>query len=333
MTNSNNDIIRESFISAMDNDVYLKMPPKSLAKLKAAVVQDLVDLSPKVKNNPAKVGDATEKTWVEIIRYLVPNGTFEVLNKVVIEFYDGSYSPEIDIVVVKNLPKAADRDYVKYEFVVAAFEVKFNLKKSHLEKIFKTSEILNRYRKSGSAKNELRRDVIYGVLAHQSSLGTARVDDPSYHIDFSRREIKIMLESLGQYDWEHPTDMPDLIIAEKFFSLACQRTVHYCETYPCDFLADIACYYGNYLSSGNLELEQVKTGDLVYIGLYNSPLANFAYYFSKQLMYNLHCEYNQVSLFESYSSPIFSNVAGFDISVLTQAAKEDLNNYERVVEY
>ncbi|WP_394222763.1 DUF6602 domain-containing protein [Alteromonas gracilis] len=329
-----NDNFKDVFVSQMEQSD--RTSPRLIAKLKSMkslISGDIESLKPVVRENPAMVGGTVEKTWSTIISTMIPFTDFEILNKVIIQFNDGTRSPEIDLVIVKDMPELADRNYVNYDFVVAAFEVKLNLKTSHLDKIFETSEILNKHKTSGTLKNELCRDVIFGVLAHTSSLSQAKVEDPSYHVSVSKREMDTLLEKVSLHKWEHPTDLVDLVVVNDAFSIGSLRTINYDEKFPCDWLPDVEVFYNPYLSSGSLALADIDIKDLIYVGTNNSVLGNFGYNLSKSLFNNELLDYKMVAFYEHYNNRFTQSVYGFDIEVLNQNSIEQLRNPNQLREY
>lgn len=325
---------REYFISHMKRENRISpLLNERLKQEKMKILGDLQSLKPLARENPAKVGDTVEKTWSSILCTLLPKGNFEILNKVIIQFDDNTRSPEIDLVIVKDMPELADRNYVNYDFVIAAFEVKYNLKAAHLSKIFETSTSLNKHKRSGTIQNELCRDIIYGVLAHTSSLSKAKVQDPDYHISYAKREQKAILEKISEYNWKHPTDLLDFIVVDEFFSLGCLRTVNYDEKYPCDWLGDIEVSYYHYLSSDSRDLNDVKDNDLCQIGVNNSVIGNLGYNLSKMLFYNQHLDYKLIKFYEHFASLWLQPVCDFNISIFSDSLIEQLKNPDVLREY
>lgn len=289
----------------------------TLDRLQFSIKNDLHDLYQLTKENPSKAGDVVEKTWKNILETILPINKFRIIQNVIIEFYNGEKSPQIDLVIVKDMPPIANTDYINQRFVIAAFEVKLNLKTSHLPKIFETSKTLSSHQKSEPSKGELHRDIIFGVLAHTSSLSEAKVDDPDYHVSYSEREMSALLNKIADYKWERPIDFVDLFVVAEYFSTSCGRHIYYNPKLQNNFLRDIEISYSRYLSSGGLKLEEIKTNDLAIVNIKNSSIGNLAYNLSQKLTFNSHIDGTYESYFSPYKSIVSQPVYGFDINALS----------------
>jgi hypothetical protein len=121
--------------------------------------------------DPGTAGDEGEENWKTLLgRWLPP--TYQVVAKGRIIFYNGSTSPQIDVLVLSpeypgGLASAGKKLYLAGG-VLAAFECKLTLRQNHLSEAFETSRAITDGMPSrwGSPYRELHRPPIYGLLAH-----------------------------------------------------------------------------------------------------------------------------------------------------------------------
>ena len=122
--------------------------------------------------DPGTAGDQGEENWAELLRGWIPS-SYEVVTKGRIISEDGRTSPQIDILVLKDIypPKLLSKKLYLAAGVAAAFECKITLKASHIAEATKTcAAIKNLYpTRSGTPYRELHAPIFYGLLAHSHS--------------------------------------------------------------------------------------------------------------------------------------------------------------------
>ncbi|CAH0267296.1 DUF6602 domain-containing protein [Pseudomonas brassicacearum] len=166
-------------------------------------------------------------------------------------------SPQLDIILVKDMPPVVSRTYVPVQYVIAAFEVKLTLVPGHLEKIHKTAQKLRLHHRTGTAREELVSPIVYGVLALSSKFTPATRNKLSRTLATNDAECTALikkLESLGPPS--HPAKSIDLLLVADAFSIVASKTINYSEKYPADWLPDVQLCYRFSISSHRLaELE------------------------------------------------------------------------------
>lgn len=122
--------------------------------------------------DPGTAGDQGEENWAELLEGWIPS-TYKVVTKGRIIGQDGHTSPQIDVLVLKNVypEKLLNKKLYLAAGVAAAFECKTTLKASHIEEAVKTCvQIKNLYAsRVGTPYKELHAPIIYGLLAHSHS--------------------------------------------------------------------------------------------------------------------------------------------------------------------
>lgn len=122
--------------------------------------------------DPGTAGDQGEENWAELLKGWLPS-TYKVVTKGRIISPDGHTSPQIDVLVLKDVypEKLLNKKQYLGAGVAAAFECKTTLKASHIEEAVKTCvQIKNLYApRVGTPYKELHAPIIYGLLAHSHS--------------------------------------------------------------------------------------------------------------------------------------------------------------------
>lgn len=122
--------------------------------------------------DPGTAGDQGEENWAELLRGWLPR-TYEVVTKGRIIGVDGHTSPQVDVLVLKDVypKKLLNKKLYLAAGVAAVFECKTTLKADHIEKAMKTcAAIKNLYPiREGTPYKELHTPIVYGVLAHSHS--------------------------------------------------------------------------------------------------------------------------------------------------------------------
>ena len=122
--------------------------------------------------DPGTAGDQGEENWAELLRGWLPS-TYKVVTKGRIISQDGITSPQVDVLVLKDVypEKLLNKKLYLAAGVAAAFECKTTLKAEHIEQAIKTCvEIKNWYPdRKGTPYKELHAPIVYGLLAHSHS--------------------------------------------------------------------------------------------------------------------------------------------------------------------
>ena len=122
--------------------------------------------------DPGTAGDQGEENWAELLRGWLPR-TYEVVTKGRIISADGRTSPQIDVLVLKDIypEKLLTKKLYLAAGVAAAFECKTTLKASHIEQAVKTCVKIKKLYpdREGTPYKELHAPIVYGLLAHSHS--------------------------------------------------------------------------------------------------------------------------------------------------------------------
>ena len=122
--------------------------------------------------DPGTAGDQGEENWAELLRGWIPP-SYEVVTKGRIISEDGRTSPQVDVVVLKDVyPRnLLSKKLYLAAGVAAAFECKTTLKASHIAEATRTcARIKDLYSaRSGTPYRELYTPILYGLLAHSHS--------------------------------------------------------------------------------------------------------------------------------------------------------------------
>ena len=144
----------------------------------------------RASEDPGTAGDQGEENWAELLRGWLPR-TYEVVTKGRIISAEGIASPQIDVLVLKDVypEKLLNKKLYLAAGVAAAFECKTTLKASHIEEAVKTcAEIKGLYAaREGTPYKELHAPIVYGLLAHSHSW-TGPNSTPEANIEQKLRE-------------------------------------------------------------------------------------------------------------------------------------------------
>ena len=126
----------------------------------------------RAKEDPGTAGDQGEENWAELLRGWIPSN-YEVVTKGRIISQDGRTSPQVDVVVLKDIypQKLRNKKHYLAAGVAAAFECKTTLRASHIAEATETcARIKDLYPiRSGSPFKELHTPILYGLLTHSHS--------------------------------------------------------------------------------------------------------------------------------------------------------------------
>jgi len=163
-------------------------------------------ISWRVNEDPGTAGDQGEENWKKLLKLWLPSN-FEVVTKGRILDVNGNASPQLDIIVLSPYYPKQLLDCKLYLAggVVAAFECKITLRRTHIKNLMETSRKLSdlTLKENGSPRKDLKRKIFYGLLAHSHE----------WKMENSKPKNNIR-SAIKQYDEEiikHPIEMPDLI--------------------------------------------------------------------------------------------------------------------------
>lgn len=122
--------------------------------------------------DPGTAGDQGEENWAKLLRGWLPR-TYPVVTKGRIISADGRTSPQVDVLVLKDVypEKLLDKKLYLAAGVAAAFECKTTLTAAHIIKAVHTCVIIKDLYpvREGSPYKELHAPIVYGLLAHSHS--------------------------------------------------------------------------------------------------------------------------------------------------------------------
>lgn len=125
-----------------------------------------------VSLDPGTAGDQIEENWAEILCGWLPS-TYKVVTKGRIISQDGRTSPQVDVLVLKDVypEKLLNKKLYLAAGVAAAFECKTTLTAAYIAEAMETCvKIKNLYPvREGTPYKELHAPIVYGLLAHSHS--------------------------------------------------------------------------------------------------------------------------------------------------------------------
>lgn len=170
--------------------------------------------------DPGTAGDEGEENWAALLRDWLPP-TYHVETKGRLIGYDGTMSPQVDIVVLKP---AYPRKLLKKKTwlaggVAAAFECKNTLTAEHVSAAARRCVAFKSLfqPRTGSPRRELRSPLLYGVLSHSHSWKRAK-SDPIANVEKALSDASTRVE--------HPRNLLDMICVADLafwhrFNIAC----------------------------------------------------------------------------------------------------------------
>ena len=133
------------------------------------IAEEYERIQKRVPEDPGTAGDQGEEDWKEVLSGWIPN-TYKVVTKGRIINQDGQTSPQVDVLVLKDVypEKLLDKKLYLAAGVAAAFECKTTLRAKHIDKAVENSvKIKNLYPvREGTPYKELHAPIVYGLLAH-----------------------------------------------------------------------------------------------------------------------------------------------------------------------
>ena len=131
----------------------------------------------RVRDDPGTAGDQGEENWAELLKDWLPPG-YQVVTKGQIISADGRTTPQIDVIVLKDIypKKLLSKKHYLAGGVAAAFECKITLKACHIESAVKTCKAIKDLYplREGTPYKELHAPIVYGLLAHSHSWNRQR---------------------------------------------------------------------------------------------------------------------------------------------------------------
>lgn len=201
-----------------------------------------------VKLDTGNAGAEGEHEFSTFLKHFLPNDIgVHVGGKIILE--DGTHSPQLDLILTKDLPSALEGKYFPHEYVIAAFEVKMTLEKRYIQGIAETAARLRPCAREGTPREVLFGRIIYGVLALSSNLTGRKKHKKHKTLKDNEDEIKALRKALAPLKPAHPSKTIDLVLVADSFSMGASKTINYSEKYPNDF-PDVDLSYYESLSSG-----------------------------------------------------------------------------------
>lgn len=177
-----------------------------MRQLQDEMATEYYRIEKRAREDPGTAGDQGEENWAELLRGWLPS-TYTVVTKGRLISEDGRTSPQLDVIVLKDIypKKLESKKLYLAAGVAAAFECKITLRASHIAEAVQTCVKVKDLFSSrvGTPYKELHAPIVYGLLAHSHSWRNER----------STPEKKIT-EKLIQSDLEyvtHPRQALDLL--------------------------------------------------------------------------------------------------------------------------
>ena len=119
--------------------------------------------------DPGTAGDQGEENWAQIFRDWLPSA-YKVVTKGRIISEDGRASPQVDVIVLKDIyPRGLlGKKHYLASGVAATFECKVTLRSEHIEKAVKSGIAIKSLFpvRTGTLYRELHTPILYGLLSH-----------------------------------------------------------------------------------------------------------------------------------------------------------------------
>ena len=126
----------------------------------------------RVTEDAGTAGDQGEENWADLLRNWLPP-TYQVVTKGKIIFEDGRTTPQVDVIVLKDIypKKLLFKKHYLAGGVAAAFECKSTLRAFHINNAVRTCNVLKNHfpTREGTPYRELHAPILYGLLSHSHS--------------------------------------------------------------------------------------------------------------------------------------------------------------------
>lgn len=284
-----------------------------------------------VKRNTGVAGGDCEDQFARFLGRFLPSG-FGVTTRGIIFLESGELSPEIDLILTKDLPEDLFKNYIPHEYVVAAFEVKSTLENRYMEKIATTAALLRPVPREGKPREVLFGRIIYGVLALSSNFKGSRKPTRLKTLDDNDQELHAFRKSLEQWRPAHPSQTIDLVLVADAFSLAATKTINYSEKYPND-MPDVNVSYSYNISSGSDRKSASNLARLVSAPPRDQILGAFIYKLSLMLFHENIFTWRHPQAFFEFRSNMAVGCYEWDIESLGEDFKSEWINHPGGCDY
>ena len=177
-----------------------------MEQVTAEMESEYIRIRKRTSEDPGTAGDQGEENWAELLREWLPS-TYRVVTKGRILSSDGRTSPQVDVLVLKDVypQKLLNKKLYLSAGVAAAFECKTTLTADHIEKAAKSCVKIKSLDagRTGTPYQEMQSPIIYGILSHSHSWKQP-ASTPADNIE------KNWIEADQTYS-EHPKHSLDLI--------------------------------------------------------------------------------------------------------------------------
>ena len=161
-----------------------------MRQISTEIAAEYIRIRKRSGEDPGTAGDQGEENWAAVLRDWLPP-SFPVVTKGRIIGADGRSSPQVDVIVLKDIypKKLLNKKHYLAGGVAAAFECKTTLKSAHIEAAVKTSRQIKRLCpvRRGNPYGELHAPILYGLLAHSHSWKSSG-SQPEHNISSKLRE-------------------------------------------------------------------------------------------------------------------------------------------------
>lgn len=284
-----------------------------------------------VKRNPGVAGGDCEDQFAGFLKRFLPAG-FGITTRGIIFLESGELSPEIDLILTKDLPEELFENYIPHEYVVAAFEVKTTLENRYIEKIAKTAALLRPTPREGKPREVLFGRIIYGVLALSSNFKGLRKPTKLKSLDDNDHELQAFMKSLDQWRPSYPSQTVDLVLVADAFSLSATKTINYSEKYPND-MPDVDLSYSYNLSSGSDRKSAGNLARLLSVTPKDQILGAFIYKLSLMLFHENIFTWRHPQAFFEFRSNLAIGCYTWGIDSLGEDFKSEWVNHSEECNY
>ncbi|MBS7413951.1 DUF6602 domain-containing protein [Pseudomonas syringae] len=295
---------------------------RALDSTKDTLIHEYSYLQKTVKGDPGTAGKECQNVFARFLKKYLPKDIKIIVDGIII-LDNGKPSPQVDLILVKDLPEALDGSYIPQEYVIAAFEVKLTLYKSHFEKILETAAALRPIARQGSPREVLFGRIVYGVLALSSKIKDRSATNIEKTLKVNEDECDSAHKVIGSLlTPAHPSQTIDLIFVADAFSLSASKTINYSERYPNEFPDIQLSYHYSLANNSNI----IGAGGLARI-LCTNPRNNHIGAFLYRLFLILHREgavsERSAAAFFYFDSSIAFGSHSWDINSLGEKFKRD----------
>ena len=153
----------------MAQDTYVHDLVEFMQQVTEEMASEYDRIRRRTAEDPGTAGDQGEENWATLLRDWLPSH-YEIVTKGRIIGEDGRTSPQVDVIVLKDIypRKLLDKKLYLASGVAAAFECKTTLRAEHIQKAVKVGTEIKRLfpTQTGTLYRELHAPILYGLLAH-----------------------------------------------------------------------------------------------------------------------------------------------------------------------